>query len=936
MSTALDARWPEVERWLDRVLDQPEAQRRAWLEDACTDPELRALVLALLDADAEHGARLEARASAAHEWLAARAFDLPQVPGYRMLRLLGEGGMASVFLAERVLGETVQRVAIKRLRLNVYDRDERRRFEHEHRILARLEHPNIARLVDAGIAPDGVPWFAMEYVDGEPLLAWCDARRLDIDARLALLADVGLAIHHAHQHLVVHRDLKPSNLMVSADGVAKVLDFGIARLLDPDTGGGPGGTRTGQRRLTPGYAAPEQYAGHASTATDVYALGVVLLEIASGQRPTSVAHDADPLRGLVVTAGDAAARATTPRHLQRLLAGDLGAIARKAMRGEPALRHGSAQAFAEDLAAYRSGRPVTARRGDWRYRAACTVRRNKVAVAATAFVAVTLVVATGVSLDQARRARQEADRAHAVQAFVEEMLAPLREGVPRARMPPLDELLAKGVAELERDQRPGGGRDPAVYSELLVMFARTYDRMGEIDAARELAQRAHAHSLSAFGADDPRTVQALAMRGRMHVRFNDRERARADLEAARAQMQREGIDGEPLSMVLDDLGDLALNDDALDEAAALFGQAQSLRERVLAPAHADLALGPANLGEVAQLRGDKRGALALYRQAWHHCATHGHGDSRQAATYLSRSGLLQCELGRFRAGSADYLRALAIFDRLDARDHPERLRVLAQSSSAYNFLDELDRAERDVDQAIAMARRLYGDGSREHTSTRMYRLKLLAAQGRLREAHAEAASLRAHLQAQPGAGMVWLHRMYSDVLAAEGDYPGLRDALAAAARHPGFDRWIVAPAMLARLQLACAHAPSPACPDDLPARLQANLAEPQYRDNPLVIDALLPLARLALLRGDAPGALAHLDEIERLAELPHARLRPDHRWRAEARLLRGEVLAARGQLEAARGEWRAAEAAFAPRYASDHPLRRQLARRLHPDALARR
>lgn len=933
VNTQLDRRWPEVEAWLDRVLDQPGPARRGWLDLHCQDPILRRLVSSLLDADAAHGARLEAHAAAAHDRLSARAFELPQVPGYRLLRLIGEGGMASVFLAERLLGDTVQRVAVKRLRLNVFDRDERRRFEHEHRILARLEHPHIARLVDAGIAPDGIPWFAMEHVEGEPLVAWCDARKLGIDARLALMEDVAAAVHHAHQHLVVHRDLKPANILVNGEGVAKVLDFGIARLLDPDTGDG---TRTAQRRLTPGYAAPEQYAGQASTATDVYALGVVLVELLSGQRPTpSAAPGSDPLRGLAATDAAAQARATTPRALARLLSGDVGAVARKALREAPELRYGSAQAFADDLAAIRARRPVSARRGEWRYRAGCFVRRNKAAVGAGVLVAVTLVAATGVSLTQAHRAREQAERAQAVQAFVEEMLAPLREGVPRARMPSLDQLLAQGVARLDRS----GGHDPAVYSELLVMFARTYDRMGDIDTARTLAERAYRHSAAAFGEGDARTIEALAMRGRMHARFGDRGRARADLEAAREGMRRGGIEGLPLAMVLDDLGGLALDAEDGPGARALFEAAQRQRMHALPSGHPDLAIGPANLAEEANSRGDKRAALGLVRQAFNHCATHGSGDSREAALYLSRSGLLQCELGYFRAGSHDYMRALAIFDRLDERDHPERMWVLAQSCSAFNFLDELDRAQGDCDRALAMAERLYGAGSNQHGSIRLYRLKLMAAQGRLREGHAEAAELRAHLVAggdSQANRMLWLNRMYSDVLAAEGDPEPLRDALVPVARHQGFDRWTIAPVVLARLMLACARAPSIDCPSDLPARLDAEFAELQYRDNPLNIDPLLSLARLALHRGHAELALRHLDETERLAELPHAQLRPEHRWRAEARLLRGEALAAQGHIAGAQREWRAAEAALAPRYAPEHPLRRQLATRLGPGPIARR
>jgi len=932
VSSRLDERWPDIEALLDAALDQPPRLRPAWLQAHCDDAELLTLVLSLLDADSVRGARLEARATAARDWLGARAAELPEIPGYRVLHVIGEGGMASVFLAERVLGQTVQRVALKRLRLNVYDQDERRRFEHEHRILARLEHPNIARLIDAGIAPDGVPWFAMEHVEGEPLIAWCDARRLAPDARLALFADICAAVHHAHQHLVVHRDLKPSNLLVGIDGVVKLLDFGIARLLDPDTdtdGEGSGGaTRTEHRRLTPGYAAPEQYAGHASTATDVYALGVILVELLSGQRPQAGGEpDSDPLRSVTVTREAAGARASTPRALEKLLSGDLGAIARKAMRSDPALRYGSAQAFGEDLAALRSGRPVAARRGDWRYRATCFVRRNKIAVAASMFIALTLVTATAISLQQANRAIAQTERAQAVQAFVEDMLAPLREGVPQARMPKLDEVLAKGVRELDRS----GGRDPAVNSELLVMLSRTYDRMGDIATARGLAERAYTYSASAFGDDDPRTVQALAMRGRMHARFGDRTKARADLEAARAQMQRESIGGVALAMVFDDLGDLQLEAQNATAAADLFTRAQHERERALGLQHPDLAIGYANLAVVEDARGNKPESLRLYQQAYRHCARHEGPETRQAAIYLGRTGLTQCELGRWRAGSLDYLRALAIFDRLDQRDHPERLNVLNGGCSAYVFLDELDRAEALCDQSVAMAARLYGDVSAEYAASRLYRVKVYAAQGRMSLGHAEAADVRVHLLALPGyqeRGSRWLARFISDVQSIEDDHAGMRNGLLERILVGQFDEAVIAPVLTARVALACAYSPIPACPDDLVARTEAKMAEPLHRDNPLRIDALLPLTRLALKQGDAAQAFARLDEIDRLAALPFARLPPSHRWLAEARMLRGETMVAQGDRTGAEREWRAAEAVFAARYAADHPFRRLLAARL--------
>lgn len=460
-----------------------------------------------------------------------------------------------------------------------------------------------------------------------------------------------------------------------------------------------------------------------------------------------------------------------------------------------------------------------------------------------------------------------------MQTFIENMLAPLRQGVPQVRMPRLDELLAQGVKELDST----GGSQPATHSELLVMLARTYDRMGDIDTARTLAQRAYRYSTEAFGRADPRTVQALAMRGRMHARFGDRELARADLEAARAQMQRGGFDGVALAMVLDDLGFLQLELDRPVQAAGLFAEAQERRRRELGAKHPDIAIGYANKAQVENARGDKPSALRLYQQAYRHCATYEGPDTRQAAIYLSRTGLTQCELGHWRDGARDYIRALAIFDRIDQRDHPERFNILKGGCSAWVFLDELAQAESDCDQAVAMAARMYGEDSHSHLYALRTRLKLLAAQGRLQEARAEADRQRAILRAAPGdhrRELAGLGRFLSDAQVVEGDYAGLRDSLIEPVLTNQFGEVPIVPSLIARLALTCAHAPAPRCPGDLVARADAKMAEPFHRRHPLRIEALLALARLALKQGDGVRAHARLDDIQALAALPHARLRP--------------------------------------------------------------
>ncbi|HEX7690517.1 MAG TPA: serine/threonine-protein kinase, partial [Burkholderiaceae bacterium] len=278
----ISERWPEIEPLIDRLFDVPADERAEWLRTHCGDAGVRAFVAQALD-DAPGVQSLE-RGMA--QWLPALVDELdatlPAIPGYRVLRFVGAGGMASVFEAQRELPGGPQTVALKLLRIDVHDADERRGFLREQRILARLQHPHIAQLLDAGFTPTGTPFLALEFVAGDDLVAHCERHALGTRERLALFMDVCAAVEHAHRNLIVHRDLKPSNVLVGAEGRVKLVDFGIAKLLTGDAEP----TRTQARRLTRAYAAPEQFAGEATTTSiDVYALGVLLAELLGGRRP---------------------------------------------------------------------------------------------------------------------------------------------------------------------------------------------------------------------------------------------------------------------------------------------------------------------------------------------------------------------------------------------------------------------------------------------------------------------------------------------------------------------------------------------------------------------------------------------------------------------------------------------------------------------------
>ncbi|HMB89835.1 MAG TPA: serine/threonine-protein kinase, partial [Rhodothermales bacterium] len=440
------------ERLFKAAQMHPPGERTAFLDAACADdPTLRQELESLLAADDE--AEAEAfmgtpaasltggfsegvAASPSHDTLIGQ-----QVGAYMVRRRLGSGGMGDVYLAERSKPFRSY-VAIKIIRRGMDTREVLLRFEMERQILAALNHSHIARLLDGGMTDDGLPYFAMEYVEGEPITAYCDKNRLNVEERLHLFQVVCQAVQFAHQNLIIHRDLKPSNILVTKEGTVKLLDFGIAKLLNP--GMSPVTmpvTRTELRLMTPEYASPEQVRGEPlTTASDEYSLGVILYELLTGHRPYRLTQrtqaeiieavcQQDPERPSTrvtkteqIRRADGTTEEITPEtvgslravpveRLRRRLKGDLDNIVLMALRKEPDRRYESAAALGQDLERYLAGQPVMAHRDTRSYRLRKFVQRHRVAVVAGIVVLVSLVGGLGTTLWQASEARQERDRA---------------------------------------------------------------------------------------------------------------------------------------------------------------------------------------------------------------------------------------------------------------------------------------------------------------------------------------------------------------------------------------------------------------------------------------------------------------------------------------------------------------------------------------------
>ncbi|GMU45026.1 MAG: hypothetical protein AMXMBFR25_30120 [Lysobacterales bacterium] len=515
-----DARTRRALELFRELLDLDAKARADCIERECgNDADLRAAVLRLLALDAEpapidQGAPPPARAPDAPD---------PRIGGrvgpFRLDAVLGEGGMGTVFRASRIAGGFEQQVALKLIRGGVDGALARRRFERERAILARLAHPDIVPLIDGGVGDEGVPWYAMPLIDGEPATRHCDARRLSLRERVALIARVCEAVQAAHQALIVHRDLKPSNLLVDAQGRPHLLDFGIAKLLDR----GDDLTLTAAHLMTPAYAAPEQIRGApVTTATDVFALGVILYELACGQHPF-LAKPATPYamqravletepRRLSAALGERTAdtlerahlRGTQPARLRRALHGDLNRIVRKALAKDPAARYGSAAALGDDLQRWLRDEPVQAAPASFRYRARKFLLRHRWPVAASVLVAAVLLAATAFSLQQARTARiaqraaeANAQSAQATQRFLKQVFLAAEPWQHEGAIPDALQLADRAFQTLDRDLAD----QPTARADLYASLARLYTTAGANARSVQAGERAVALYESAV--DDP-------------------------------------------------------------------------------------------------------------------------------------------------------------------------------------------------------------------------------------------------------------------------------------------------------------------------------------------------------------------------------------------------------------------------------------------------
>jgi serine/threonine protein kinase/tetratricopeptide (TPR) repeat protein len=514
-------RWQRIKQVWEAASERERQERAAFLSEACQeDDTLRRAVESLLAADEEAGTFLETPVfAAAAEMIAAEpgaSLIGQRIGAYQIISELGRGGMGAVYLAERADAQFRKQVAIKLVKRGLDSQEILRRFHYERQILASLEHPHIARLLDGGTTADGLPYFVMEHIAGTPIDQYCDRHQLNTSERLKLFRDVCAAVQFAHQNLVVHRDLKPSNILVTEAGQVKLLDFGIAKLLHPDLLSQTlESTALGARPMTPEYASPEQVRGAPiTTASDVYSLGVVLYELLTGHRPYRfTAHSLEEMARVIceqepekpstvisrtaetLGADDTERTALTPEmvsrtregqpeKLRRRLAGDLDNIVLKALRKEPARRYASVEQLAEDLRRHLEGRPVIARSDTLGYRAGKFIQRHKAGVAAVLLIVVTLAGGMVATAWQARVARAERARAEQrfndVRKLANSFMFEFHDAIQN--LPgtvPARQLVVKKALEYLDSLARESSHDPALQREL----ATAYHKLGEIQGS---------------------------------------------------------------------------------------------------------------------------------------------------------------------------------------------------------------------------------------------------------------------------------------------------------------------------------------------------------------------------------------------------------------------------------------------------------------------
>ncbi len=704
-----------VRELFETAIALPADARAAYLDMHCHDAAQRARIEGMLAADADHDTRLlDHSVDALFDRLgdASAEIALPS-PGthigpFVLRDLLGQGGSSIVFRAERVQDGVTQIVALKLLRRGIYSEEERARFRRERHALAQLRHAGIARLIEGGITHAGVPYIALELVDGPSITDYVRMLHLDLRARLHLFMAACRAVEAAHRALIVHRDLKPSNVLVDNDGHVKLLDFGIAKLLDDEIDGE--GTQTQHRAMTPAYAAPEQFAGGSTTtATDVYALGVLLGELATGARRApgdvhtpSSRIDANSAPGVLPAA---------PKVIRRQLRGDLDNIVMKATASEPERRYASAGALAEDIERHLCGQPVSAHPPSRAYRARKFVQRHRGGVAMSLVVGIAVLMSLGIALWQAQIARAQAllahdasVRANATRAFIVDLLKTASADLPKGERPSPQQLVDQAARDVHEDP----DMPPRVRAQILLTLGSIARSNGDYARATQLFDETlQIHRQLGIEPDSDDWITANVEKGNLlHTTGHSDEADR--MMAVLAPVLQKSDSEIALSGLMLHAATRAYAGDA-ERAATIAQQALSKAQRVFGADSINGISTATHLGQLCSTLGRYREAETILDDALARWRRLNHPQDQHYARSLFHLATAKQRLGKRDQVDALFREGIALMRRIYDGPHDRLASGLLRYGEFLTDVERFDAAQAAIDEALTTFRSLLGE-----------------------------------------------------------------------------------------------------------------------------------------------------------------------------------------------------------------------------------
>jgi serine/threonine-protein kinase len=730
-------RWEKVQSLFAEALELNHSEREIYLKKECAnDQDLFNEVISLLKADEDEHSIFSGSAS---DYIAADDATLEgkTFGNYLAIEQIGSGGMGSVYLADRVDGLFEQKVALKIIKPGMNSQEIITRFEGERQILARLQHPNIAKLLDGGISELGLPYFTMEYVDGKPITEFCDDNNLTIEKRLELFLKVCDAILYAHQNLVIHRDIKPSNILVQKDGNVKLLDFGIAKVFEEDANQ-KNLTLTGIRVMTPEYASPEQVRGEpVNTATDIYSLGLILYQLLTGCPPYEVHTNSaiemekiicftePPKPSIMITKFStlnvdrakklspvviSQNRGISQSKLRKRISGDLDNICLMALRKEPERRYNSVAQMINDINNHLSGQPITARKSTALYLAKKFIQRHKAGVVITsvAFLIMALVTIfyTLKLAEERDRAQVEAEKSKKVSEFLAGIFKVSDPDQSRGETITARELLDKGVKSLESELSD----QPEVLAKMLDVTGNVYKSLGLYNNALVLLNKAYDINDSLFGLTSPETAKSLNDLANLNFAMGDYDQAISRFN--KTVKTRERIFGEESMETAESLNDLAMvlrEQGKYDEAEKLLIQSLAIRKKRSSDKGPEVSESMNNLALLYQDKGKYDEAKKLFEESLL-IKENLYGKIHPSVTEtISNLAMLLQKMGNYDEASTLFNKSLKIDKKLFGDIHPTISTDLYNIASNTALMGDLQSADKLYTEVLELDKKLLGE-----------------------------------------------------------------------------------------------------------------------------------------------------------------------------------------------------------------------------------